>query len=107
MNHMVQAIAVSERVKPDASISQAARIPIDDLKARDVYPTQSDDITLKEMMVAKVLEIIARLPALKEVPLKSPSESHKYSAETSKKTNIVSMIISIHHLTPRTDSNPV
>lgn len=90
MNHMVQAIAVDERVAPALDANNAPEIPIQDIKASDVYPTSTEDCALKEMMVSKVLQMIAQIPALKEVAMTLPSETHKYTPQTSKKTTLVS-----------------
>ena len=92
MHHMVQAIAVEERVRPREDLrSKEQDIQVEDLKPADVVPTTQDTAKLLEMMVGKVTEIWSKIPALKGVKLTLPDESHQYTEQMSKKTDYVSM----------------
>lgn len=92
MHHMVQAIAVEERVQPPLSVSRVPSIPVADIEPEDVYPTVDDGNVMKQLMYWKVVEILKEMPALKGVPLNLPSKRHLYTAEMSRKSKQVILI---------------
>lgn len=89
MNHMVQAIAVEERVQPSADNS-SQEVNVEEIRPTDVYPTSSDKLQLKEMMVKRLVAIWSELPAMKNVPLDRSVVTHKYTPQMSQKTDYVS-----------------
>ena len=92
MHHMVQAIAVEERVRPSEDLrSKEHDIQVEDLKPADVVPTTQDTAKLLEMMVGKVTETWSKISALKGVKLTLPDESHQCTEQMSKKTDYVSI----------------
>lgn len=91
MTHMVQAIAVKDRVlPPDLSdpSSNKPNIAIEDVKPADLYPTPQDDLALSKLMVQMVLEVWSEMPALASHDLVE-HRPHQYTEYTSKKSKQV------------------
>lgn len=92
MHHMVQAIAVEERVSPPADASKAPAINVDSIEPTDVYPSTGDELHLRQLMYTKILEMLTQIPALKDVPVELPSEEHPFSLFTSRKSQQVNSV---------------
>lgn len=90
MHHMVQAIAVEERVQPSVSDSNCPAIPVENIQPKDIIPSLSDSERLKELMVKEVLRIWSEMPALKNVDFEEAEETHQYTAQMSQPSNLVS-----------------
>ena len=88
MYHMVQAIAVKDRVLPE--IDHEPNVPIDSLKPADVYANQSDIAHLKQLMAEIVVQVLAEMPALQNLKLKRESKKHVYSPLMTRKSEVVS-----------------
>lgn len=87
MHHMVQAIAVEDRVFSD-HLRRQSLVDIDKLKPSVIYPTTQDQQAVRKLMFNKVLEILGTLPAAADLNIKV-DHSHKYSAEMKKKSEQV------------------
>ena len=77
MYHMIQAIAVKDRVLPQ--VDHEPNVPIDALKPADVYAKQSDIAHLKQLMLEIVVQMQAAKPALPSLNLKREFKKHVYS----------------------------
>ena len=99
MQHMVQAIAVEERVRPYKDLrTKEHDKPVEDLKPADGVQTTQDTAKLLKMMFGKVTEIWSKIPTLKSVKRTLPDESHQYTEQISKITNYVSMRYVFFHI---------
>ena len=87
MYHMVQAIAVQERVKADEK--GPPLISIDNIKPSDVMVSSSDSAAMKDLMVQRVVHILAELPRLAAADITLASEKHQYSEQMSKPSPMV------------------
>lgn len=92
MHHMVQAIAVEERIKTDPIYRLRQEIPVENISPADVFPTAADDVKLQKMMVRMVLEVWSKIPALKCIELQLPDDTHQYTPQMAQKTNHVSHV---------------
>ena len=91
MYHMVQAIAVEDRVLTQADDdSRQPAISIATLKPTDVYPDQSDTAFLRGLFINKVIQLLGEMPALQNLELTKKPKHHIYSKLMSKKSNMVS-----------------
>lgn len=87
MHHMVQAIAVQERVK---NVEKSPPlISIDEITPADVMVTSSDEKILKDIMVEQVKKMIAQCPGLAAVKVPLANEEHEYSEAMTKKSPMV------------------
>ena len=89
MYHMVQAIAVKDRVltQADDDSSQPA-ISVERLQLTDVYPDQSDQESLRGLFIDMVIQILGEMPALQNLDLTKPHK-HMYSTQMSTKSDVV------------------
>lgn len=100
MHHMVQAIAVEERVPP-ISESQTPTIAVDRIQPADVIPSLSDAQRVRELMVNEILRIWTQIPALRDTEFEKADERHTYTEEMSGRSNLVSktLYLAQHYLT--------
>lgn len=90
MFHMVQAIAVKERVEATGSDLGPPHITVENIKPADVIPSEGDYSNLKGLMVNEVLKIWSEIPGLQKVKMPMKSEKHKYTHMMNKKSEMVS-----------------
>lgn len=90
MFHMVQAIAVKERVVAQHT-DRGPLVLVDDLKPSHVVPSMIDYTNMKRMLVNEVMTIWSTIPALQRLKLPIESEKHTYSHLMSKRSELVSM----------------
>lgn len=88
MSHMVQAIAVQERV--EAKDKGEPHTYIDDIKASELVPTAREMEKMRRLMVDEVLRVWSAIPGLKDVKLELRDETHEYSTFMKKKSQLVS-----------------
>lgn len=91
MYHMVQAIAVKDRVI--TQIDDNSRLPtvsVQNIKPADVYPQQEDVKQLTELMISTVVRVLGEMPALEHLKLDQIPNIHKFSSQTSRKSHSVS-----------------
>lgn len=89
MHHMVQAIAVKDRVLSElTNSSRQPLVEIEKLKPADIYPTADDKETIKMLMYDKVKEIISKMPAAAALDIKI-QYTHQFSAEMKTKSEEV------------------
>lgn len=88
MFHMVQAIAVEERVQASI-LDNAPAISVDKIQPDDVLPSETDKSRVRNLMCSKVIQIWSTMPALKDIDVAPPQEHHQYSEHMSKRSNQV------------------
>lgn len=96
MHHMIQGIAVQERVSTAPQEIQQT-MSVEDVKPEDIYPTEAEHQQLRDKMVSEVIRIWSNLPALKEVPVTLRPETHTHTAEMTRKSEYVSEPI-LHYI---------
>ena len=92
MHHMVQAIAVKDRVI--TSINNSTRlpmVPLKDITPADVYPNVDDISALRVLMVEETVALLGQMPALRKLNIKRQG-THEYSWAQKRKSEAVSMV---------------
>lgn len=89
MYHMVQAIAVQDRVVAEpGACSKDPKTEVESITPQHVYPDNKDDKELRQLMVSAVVRILREMPALQTVEV-AEEPPHRYTPQTSKKSRQV------------------
>ena len=93
MFHMVQAIAVQERIQPGREDQIPPIIRIDEVSPEHVLPTDTHIERLHELLVDQVLKIWKGMPQFSDAAIHTNSEEHRYTSKMKKKSTVVSVFI--------------
>lgn len=89
MYHMVQAMAVKDRVRTAISDRSPPYINLDNIEPSDLLPSETDVSELSSLMVNEVLKVWSEIDCLKGVKLPLVSKQHRYSSEMRNRSSMV------------------
>lgn len=89
MHHMVQAIAVKDRVlTTKTNENRQPMVDIENLQPSHVYPTANDRKAVEQLMCDKIIDVLVEMPAVAKLGI-SIDHSHQHSAEMKQKSELV------------------
>lgn len=91
MYHMVQAMAVKERVTTTGTglDTTSPATTIDTIQPENVIPSNDDYRSIRSLMINQVLKIWAEMPCMTSLKLPILSEQHEYSDVMKKRSEMV------------------
>lgn len=92
MHHMVQAIAVEDRVLSE--VTDSSRQPIvniENIQPSHVYPTDNDREAIEKLMCEKVVEILGEMPGVAKLDI-TIDHHHQHFEEMKRKSQQVQRI---------------